>query len=953
MEATIRSIGVPGPLRRLFRDRARLIAALLIAVAAIASSSVESAAVLQLQRTLDANWRGAYDILVTAKGVNVGSSTLLEPNSLGDGQNALSLAQVARVRKVAGVAVAAPLGEVVVASTVSPTPQITIPVDSAVARGASVEPQAYQFSASFYTNDGLGKRLVTTDSQQTVIDTRPGRPSVAGGVAGGCSIGTVVVNPSEYPSLCAIPLQSPANFTTALGGSEFESDSATDGAMHITLGANVTTNETITLVDPTAERKLLGKSGSFLSTLENLPSKTTASSAAMTKWATTHDSTYSQSFLAQQSGGADLSDPAKVKSYAAEYAKFLKAHPTAANADAEATRYVPVLIAPGKSANLSATISIESLGAATPTNAAAGPGVAYDFPISTANAKPVGTVSVNLTTALNPFLNSGTAVAFPGTTRAKASQTYAGVFFATTGVVNGVAGNETVKGDQATLSPAGYANPSQHPDSALAYFALTTSGATRGNESAYTKVNQITALLNGNQPLGIAVGSLSTSSLKHLESALDYVPLGAYQPVSSTVTRNGTAETLEPSVSGLGVTGARTTALASIYDAPAWGQKTPVSSIRVRVAGISAYNHQAEQKVVDVAKAIDQLGMHATIVAGSSATPVAVTVNGYAFGTTNPQAIQKVGVLGNLSQNWSELGAVARSQLAISTTNLTVLAVGLGSTAILFGAIQFASVSRRRAQSTIFRQLGWRRNRIRRWMVAEDLPGLALILLAGTASIWLAGFSVLSILVAVIAIGVVIVTSLLAIALGSTAIRIALPARRSSGRSASRTPRAFGIRQARIHPAAALTQLGATVIVALAAAAVLAIFLHTSVAAGSSLLARFTVAQASFPLLALGGAGLTAGIILSVIARQIDLRSRADQWSAMSAMGWTRANIREAQIAETITVAIPAIATAVLVSAGISSLLHLGAQIVLAGAAGIAAIVVTGVVAAAGRKATT
>ena len=65
---------LPGALRRLSRDQSRLIAVVLLAVVALSASGIQSAAAVVTQRTLDVNWRGAYDILVTAKGGIGGSS---------------------------------------------------------------------------------------------------------------------------------------------------------------------------------------------------------------------------------------------------------------------------------------------------------------------------------------------------------------------------------------------------------------------------------------------------------------------------------------------------------------------------------------------------------------------------------------------------------------------------------------------------------------------------------------------------------------------------------------------------------------------------------------------------------------------------------------------------------------------------------------------------------------
>ena len=124
----------PGPA---FASRAsRLVAVLLLAVVTLTASGIQNAASVALQQTLDANWRGAYDILVTSTG-NVGElSGLLAPNSLSAGSASLTLDDLARIRSVAGIEVAAPIGEVIVPGLKSGAVSITLPRDAIPARAA-------------------------------------------------------------------------------------------------------------------------------------------------------------------------------------------------------------------------------------------------------------------------------------------------------------------------------------------------------------------------------------------------------------------------------------------------------------------------------------------------------------------------------------------------------------------------------------------------------------------------------------------------------------------------------------------------------------------------------------------------------------------------------------------------------------------------------------------------
>jgi hypothetical protein len=433
--------------------------------------------------------------------------------------------------------------------------------------------------------------------------------------------------------------------------------------------------------------------------------------------------------------------------------------------------------------------------------------------------------------------------------------------------------------------------------------------------------------------------------LASLQSELSYVPLVAYQPISSTVKVGGATKQLNPSVTGLGLVSPRTVAIASINSAAIWHQTAPVDAVRVRVAGISSYSAAAERKVVDVAAAIQKLGFTATIVAGSSPSDVPITVTGYDFGAAAVNDSQHVGSLGVVTQKWSELGAAARADSAISTATLSILGIALGSTALLLGAVQFASVPRRRTRAAVMREIGWTRARIRRWMSAEELPALIVVIAAAIGATLLSGATSTAMTAGALGVAVVLVTSMAAVLVGSVSNpRNATTAQRAGRRRLlvrGRTVFTFGLRQLRIHALTAATLLIATLVVALSAAGLVEVFLTGRTAAGASLLAQFTTGQAALPQIILGLTGLAAGVILAVLTRRIDLARRTPQWQAMRAMGWNSAALARSQRAESLALGIPAIliSTAITYLGAIGA--HMSAAPALAAAGGIAAALVS------------
>jgi hypothetical protein len=942
---------VPGAVRRLSRDRSRLIAVLLLAVVAISASGIQSAAAVALQRTLDANWRGAYDILVTAKGAKVGVGGLLAPNSLGDGALGMTLKQLAAVRKIPGIDVAAPIGEVMSPLQME-QPSVSLPV-GAVA--ASAVPQAFRVTSTYTTNDGIATRYVYSETGLIIIDGLPDEAAPV--VSSTCNLNGFDVDPVKYPHLCQ-SLVFPSYYPVTASNESMTGWGAgadlTDGVLHFSPSSSAQPSGAtrITLVDPAAERKLLGKAGAFLAPLEKVKPSATTGRSTLDAWAKSSKNAFASDYLAQQAAfGAIQEQTPDQKEFTRENLAFNKEHNVQQDVGIDTSTYVPLLTSRTPAAKLDYTIHVTSLGNAPRVARVAGADSYFPYAVPRGTlGTEVGSSSVDASGMLNPFDRSPIELPWPGTAKTAPGKENAfaslGLNFA--GTVSG--SKVSVKQDKsgvvsATLGPSGYAQPIAPQGQDIPNpFALLDDGTQPGSEAAYTTVTNIPQKRNSGSRIGVPIGSFSTDQLAGLQSSLSYVPLGAYQSVGS-VTDQG--KKLLPSVSGVGLVSPETVAIASINSAPAWGQASPVSAIRVRVASITSYSPQSQQKVIAVAQAIQKLGLTTTIVAGSSPTVVKLAVDGYAFGVTNASALQKVGPLGTVTQQWSELGAAARADVAVSSASLSVLGIALGSSALLLGAVQFASIPRRRGQAAVMREIGWTRGRIRRWMFAEEVPGAVIVLIAGLAAIALSGLQQVSIVIAAAGVAVVVLTSILAVVLGGRGAARERRLRQRGGRRKlrlrGRSTLTFGLRQARIHLLTSVTQVIAALIVALAGAGLAEVFLEGRRQAGASLLAQFTTGQAALFQVVLGAVALASGIILAVLARRVDLARRSPQWAALRAMGWTAEDIRSAQRTEAATVAIPAIVLATAATFG-GALLLGSASIIPLTAIGTGAAIVTSLV---------
>lgn len=971
--STVRRL--PGPLRRLLRERSRLLAVVLLAVVAVTASGVQSAATTALQGTLDTNWRGLYDILVTASDQVNELDGLLPPNSLASNGSPLSPDDVTRIRAVPGIEVAAPIGEVIVPGLKPAAVTITLPKDATDAVSAKKRPQAFRVTLTYTTNDGLGERFVASKTHSVVIDLTPRTPDPMPKPTE-CSMDDMDVDMVKYPHLCGqtsefVPFVS----YTSGGGTWGGNDDTVDNNLVFNLGTAPQTSTRITLVDPVAEQQLLGDAGAFLDPFITMNPGENTSSTEMSAWAANDTSQFGADFLRQQQERVAMMywgfSPVQIEELKQLYAdngRELAAEPPAT--------YVPLLVSKTGPAPLTAQLEVEAFGSTTEDTEH---GYGYVLPPALTDGGAgtvVGTTTTDVTSVLNPFVQGIATAPWPGTPEKEIASLlgWNSLQISQQGSVGGTNFVDATSDGEHTsvrLTSEGFKYPIPSFGGARPTdpFALENSGTKAGRESVYASA---TNLVHSSDiaRIGVPVGTFATDDVRELQSTLGFVPLGAYEQVGSTLVAGSSAAAVEPvamrpSVTGLGLVSPETVAIASISSAATWGQSDPVNAVRVRVAGIDSYTDAAMSKVVEVARALEELGFTATIVAGTSPNDVTVTVDNYAFGVPGESDAQVVGPLGDVTQLWSEFGAAARAHEAVSFSNIVILGIALGSTAFLLAAVQFVSVPRRRSKATVLRQMGWTRARILRWMAAEEIPAALVVGLAGLLAVVASGFGAAATGTALIGFATVAVTSACAVGFG---------ARARGGRTASartRVPRggverhrrrlrlrgrstwAFGVRQSVVHRLTSSTHILATVIVAISAAMLAIVFFEGRAAAGTSLIGEFTTAQALLPQMVLGLTGIAAGVVLAVIGRRVDLDRRANQWEAMRAMGWTHRELNVAWKSEAAAVGVPAVALGMLGALGFVSWLEAPQPEMVLAIAAIAAVLSATVVLFVRRKAGT
>ena len=257
---------VPGPARRLLRNRTRLVAVAMLAVTVIAASVLQSTAATVLQQTLDENWRGAYDILVTQAGKPPDSNGYLRSDALTDATTGrLSFADLERIRALPGVDVAAPIAEVAFADS-SLTGEAVLWLPVPVRPDASLEsPQAFRITVTGTVNDGVAERELAVES----VFAFAYQPSFSQIVFD--ATGAPLLDENGQIVYATTELADSPRLLTADASLPFVAGAWDPETGTIALGLVVAPRPAarIALVDPVAERELLGEAGAFLDPLIN------------------------------------------------------------------------------------------------------------------------------------------------------------------------------------------------------------------------------------------------------------------------------------------------------------------------------------------------------------------------------------------------------------------------------------------------------------------------------------------------------------------------------------------------------------------------------------------------------------------------------------------------------------------------------------------------------------
>lgn len=534
----------------------------------VAGGQVTARSTAEVRTTVSAHWRGAYDLLVTADGAlsDAAAQTdgLIEQNFASlTGHGGIGAAQLAAIRAVPGVDVAAPLAFVGALSS----PAYGLLVGATEPRGATADffsrARAFDVRVMVTVDDGVDTQLVQ-DTSATFVT----------GQASGAPVSALVKD------------------VAGLYASASTSGDGTWGA-DLTMPAVPELSAGVVAVDPAAERVLLGEHGVFLDGLLQFDREQTAKNRPEVLAGLVEAAEHDYEHWTLATGYVEGPVVPVVVSDSAYPA--LRARVTV----------TPVTLDSGSDASI---IDPETgtLDAAVEAAVAAAP-----------RAEPVSS-DVDLTAGLTAFALPSLTVPLPGATAPPGGTAMQTTPTLTPSLV-GRAQRTAPTDAQAREAPRGVQTALVAVPQGVV--ALSSTAAEQTYRQAATG-----PLAPSGTPLYAPVGTYHPGDVTGTAADASYVPLGTYSASQVTVVQPGPHEgaRLAPSFSGRGAVLPSPGAITTLTGLRALGGSGSADVVRVRVAGISEYSPAAMDAIGDVAARIADLGLDVRVVAGSSLAPVGV-----------------------------------------------------------------------------------------------------------------------------------------------------------------------------------------------------------------------------------------------------------------------------------------------------------------------------------------
>jgi hypothetical protein len=833
-------------------------------------ASVADRTVFRIEGEVDANWRGAYDLLVRPPGARLGlerTNGVVEPNFISfAGSGGISLAQLDAVRRVEAVEVAAPVSFVGYVRYVPSSPVVHLPAPPS-------QPTLYRVSLSATTSDGVHELLVQRQE------------------------GLVLLGPGTGPQAA----QSwTTNFGSISGGQRKDGTVVYDLSGKVPLPAIASP---IMAVDPTAEAELLGPSAAFMARLAGVApeSRTVAD--------------FDHESIPDTFG------------FARSQLRF------ASRSESDAVRdrpVVPLVVSSRIYASLGLRLEVEQVG--DPLRAYP-PGDAVNEILKAALAeagtgeRSIGVSQSDLSGRLHPLQLTEVAVSWPGVTDfetvlalSEFNDFVAGL--PTRPNYNSVSGRPGSDVDlHFKVSQTGIVGPDGGPPRGSSNGDGLALQVTTGREAAYREFREVALAAAkdfspaepGDQPFYFApLGEFDLSRLDLPVQAVSYVPYGAYDPPQTEWLGSGldtppSPVQMSPTLNPAGLIMVPPLAITDLEGAVVLRGDRPIDAIRIRVSGVSGFTPDARSRIEAVAASIADLGLDVDVVAGSSPQTVEVFVPGYFVDTSEARD------LGWVRQEWTTLGAAERVVRGLTSGTVEILVLGILAGLVSAAAIQVVQAATRRREIAILISSGWSQRNVWVWIMSEAALAAVVVLVLGLIAWFVAGGGALPGLAASLVATMLLIAPAMALRatkIGITTGTIAV----QGGDLNERAPRvpgvggpvSLGFRAVVSRPIRASVMVLALAGTAAALALVATVVGEAAERAGPTRLAIAVSGIIQPSLLLTLGAVVFANVAALTAMWRLDNRARAGEAAALIAVGWSRRQILLSRAAAGTVIALPA-----------------------------------------------
>ncbi|UKA52802.1 ABC transporter permease [Arthrobacter sp. FW305-BF8] len=899
--------------QRFIRSKVLLLTAAILIFAMCLSVLVQTQSQAALNRTVDQNSRGLYDILVQAKAGSDGS--LMQPE-IATGQGGISFNQLQKIRDLSGTSVAAPISLVsrvtqnletprleamdylgfnagLVGTATAGQPGGTDPSKWPEAQSVlSDTPKKYRLTASATSSDG--------SSQHTLFK------STAEGALGKGKLVEQQVEGGNSIQIAGPEGETGIKFPAPAGGSEHNLFNLT---VALPMAPEVT--ESVVAVDPVSERALLGTSGDFLAPLEKAPPADARSAEAVGQ--------HLESLFTTGIGMKELEEGpdflgVKLKYWAPIMTQYQQAKRNGQLT--EDSQAIPLIVRSGTSVDLKYSVKIE------------------EIDDSGNVVKEVGTAERSLDKDYLPFVSkSPFALSWPGSTDyskllGNSANFSRGLYSPATWSTNFASAPKYTDGSTAgngaedkTATPGEWVTVNRLPEKSANGEAVDQTQRNPVDERSYRENLETGKKLA--TPLAMVYGTFDPAAVQEAAGDVNRLPLGGYDPTPMTLTKDAqgkdvTDTALKPSLSATGLVSQSAGAITDYYGlAAARGYEknaSVIDAVRVRASAAGSWK-QVQPEVDKLATEIRDMGLEATVVAGSAREDANIFVPGYSKDDAGKES-----ALGTVQQSWVRQNAADAVAGSLTTTNLTLLFLTLCGAALLTGASTVSYVRLRRSEAGTLRAMGWTQRRIRSWVLEEFAVGAGLLAVAGI---------VLSLLSWNIATAIVS-ASVLALYLGAAFFAaqqlrhrevVDQEPQHDEKLIAVDSPLTFANRQLGTHRFNAISLAVAVGVFGSAVGGLIALLIDIPRAAGASALSGLAAASVALPSIILGLSGVAVGLLLTLVTGRFELKAKRRYLGTLQAMGWNPDMLGQVRFFENALVGAVAVPLGILGALGIGLVL--------------------------------